>query len=132
MRVLDGIDGVMSAVGAHLGPSAWLTLTRQQVDEFSLAVGSNDATPFLVLSLTNYFLPRIVDVRGFSAGINYGTDEIRFPAAVLIGARLRGSGEVVAAQEIAGGLQTRIRVTIDTDSSHTPVCVVDALSRWIL
>lgn len=132
MRVLDGVDEVKSAVGSHLGQSDWLTLTQERVDDFAAAVGSDDGLAFLVLSLSNYFLPQIVEVQGFSAGINYGTNEIRFPTPVFIGAKLRGSGELVAADEIPGGLQTQIRITIDMEGADEPACVIESLSRWIV
>src|SRR4051812_34555763 len=126
MRVLEGADDVKSAVGTHLGQSEWLTLTQERVEDFAEAVGSAEGLAFLVLSLSNYFLPQIVEVRGFSAGINYGTNEIRFPTPAFIGARLRASGELVAADEIPGGLQTQIRITIEAEGADEPACVIES------
>ena len=54
-------------------------------------------TGYLTLALTNLFLPQIVEVRGVSLGVNYGTGNVRFPAPLLAGSRVRGSGR-------AGGL----------------------------
>jgi acyl dehydratase len=140
--VLDGLDDIRASVGRDLGASPWIELTRDQIDQFHQAVGtpadadgddSRDAAPpLLVLALTNLFMPQIVEVRGVSVGVNYGTGAVRFPAAVAAGARVRGRGEVVGCDDIEGGVQTIIRLTVEVDGSAEPACVVDALSRWIL
>ncbi len=102
--VLHGPDGVRAALGTHLGVSEWLEITQERVDQFAEATGDFQwihvdverakAGPFggpiahgyLTLSLSNLFLPQIVEVQGFSAGVNYGTGKIRLPGA---GARRR-------------------------------------------
>jgi acyl dehydratase len=64
-------------------------------------------------------------------GINYGCDRLRFPAAVRAGARIRGRGEIVSAEAVAGsGVQVKTRVTVEMEGSDKPACVVDTLSRW--
>jgi acyl dehydratase len=135
--VLHGLDGVRAAVGHDLGASAWIELTQDQIDLFHQAVGASaegngDAPPLLILALTNLFMPQIVEVRGVSMGVNYGTGAVRFPATVAAGARLRGRGQVVDCDDIRGGVQTTIRLSVEVDGRDEPACVVDALSRWIL
>ena len=145
VTVLHGVDAVRGAVGRDLGTTGWTELTREQVDEFHRAVGSAPGTgpgdtgdgdgtapPLLVLALTNLFMPQLVEVRGVAMGVNYGTGEVRFPAAAPVGARLRAGAEVVACDDIAGGVQTTIRITVEAEGGADPVCVVDALSRWIV
>lgn len=79
--VLDGVDAVRKAAGTHLGYSAWLEITQERVDQFAEASGDRQwihtdperakAGPFggtiahgyRTLSLSNHFLPQIVDVR---------------------------------------------------------------------
>lgn len=138
--VLDGVDAVRAAVGRDLGTTAWTELTRSQVEEFHRAVGSppngdagdsDVAPPLLVLALTNLFMPQLVEVRGVSMGVNYGTGEVRFPAGAPVGSRLRASAELTACDDIAGGVQTTIRITVEADGVDAPVCTVDALSRWL-
>jgi hypothetical protein len=135
--VLHGLDAVRGAVGRHLGTTGWTELTRTQVDLFQRSVGTpsdgNDdsAPPLLVLALTNLFMPQLVDVRNVAMGVNYGTDAVRFPAGAPIGGRLRASAELVACDDISGGVQTTIRITVEVEGGDDPACVVDALSRWI-
>lgn len=138
--VFDSLDAVRGAVGRDLGTSGWVTLTLTQVARFAAATGdgtgddhdeqSTAAPPLLVLSLTNRFLPEIVEVQGASMGVNYGTGPVRFPAVASVGSRIRGRATLVACDDIPGGIQTTMRVTVDIDGSDDPACVVESLSRW--
>ncbi len=148
--VFESLDEVRAAVGRPLGVTDWLEITQDRVDEFAAATGDHQwihvdverarrespyggpiAHGYLTLALTNLLMPQLVEVRGVSMGINYGTGKVRFPTPVPVGSRLRGSAELVACDEIAGGIQTTIRITVEVEGSPKPACVVDALSRWL-
>lgn len=137
MQVFETLDDVRAAVGQHLGTTNWVPVTDDQVRQFTAATGGpgNDASetvpPYLVLALTNLFLPQIVEVRGASLGLNYGTGEVRFPTVAPIGARIRGRGDLVACDEIPGGIQTTMRITVEIEGHDQPACVVESLSRWL-
>jgi acyl dehydratase len=83
------------------------------------------------LSISNLFLPQIVEVLGFSAGVNYGVDKVRFPSPVKVGARIRAGAELTAISEVNGGLQTTIVITIEIEGGTKPACVIESLSRWL-
>jgi acyl dehydratase len=148
--VFHSLDEVRAAVGRPLGVSDWLEITQDRVDQFAEATGDRQwihvdperarrespyggpiAHGFLTLAITNLFLPQIVEVRGASLGVNYGTGKVRFPAPVPVGARIRGSAELAACDEVAGGIQTTIRISVEVEGSSKPACVVDSLSRWL-
>lgn len=152
--ILDGPDAVRAAAGQHLGVSDWLTVDQDRVDLFADTTGDRQwihvdverakegpfgapiAHGFLTLSLTNCFMPEIVEVRGFDAGINYGADRVRFLSPVTVGSRVRGSAELVDVSDVPGGIQTTMRITVEIDDgtgqpAAKPACVVDALSRWL-
>jgi acyl dehydratase len=150
ITVLDGLDAVRAAVGRDLGATDWIEITQARVNEFADATGDHQwihvdperaaaespfggpiAHGYLTLALSNLFLPQIVEVRGVSMGVNYGTDKVRFPAPVPVGSRVRGRAELVEATEIAGGLQTLMRITIEVEGGMKPACVIDSLSRWM-
>jgi acyl dehydratase len=128
--VLDSLDEVRAAVGRDLGTSDWLEITRDRLDRFAAATGDRDHG-YLALALTNLFLPEIVEVRGATVGVNYGTGNVRFGAPLLAGCRVRGTAELVACDEIPGGVQTTIRITVEVDGADHPACAVDSLSRWL-
>lgn len=148
--VLDGPDAVRAAVGTTLGTSEWVEVTQDRIDTFADATGDHQwihtdpvraadgpygttiAHGYLTLSLTNYLLPKVVEVRGFSAGVNYGVDKVRFPAAVPSGSKVRATVDLVECSDVNGGVQTVMRITVECDATERPVCVVDAVSRWLV
>jgi len=141
---------LLNAVGQHLGFSDWITITQERIDKFAEATGDYQwihtdperakAGPFgktiahgyLTQSMVSLFVPQIVKVRGVAMAINYGTDRVRFPAAVQVGSKIRGGAELVAAETVKGGaIQATIRVTVEIEGSDKPGAVVDAISRFI-
>ncbi|NDE59077.1 MAG: MaoC family dehydratase, partial [Acidimicrobiia bacterium] len=116
--VLDGPDDVRAHLGKHLGYSEWIEIDQDRVNLFADATGDHQwihvdperatkgpfgapiAHGYLTLSISNLFLPQIVEVRGFSAGVNYGVDKVRFPSPVKVGARIRAGAELTAISEV--------------------------------
>ncbi len=139
---------LLENVGKQLGTSDWLTINQERINLFADATGDHQwihvdpvkakdgpfgaciAHGYLSLSLVNMFLPQIVDVQGIKMGVNYGCDKVRFPAPVPVGSRLRGVGELVAAEEVKGGVQAVIRVTVEIENGDRPACVIDTISRY--
>jgi acyl dehydratase len=149
-RIFDGIGAVREAVGEHLGYSDWLEITQDRIDQFADATGDHqwihvdveraaNESPFgstiahgyLTLSLVSYFLPQVVEVRGISMGLNYGTDKVRFPAPVPVGSKLRAGGELTDVRDVPGGIQTTMTVTVEVEGSDKPACVAEILSRFL-
>ncbi len=126
---------LLGLAGAHLGPTGWETLDDERIQQFAAATGTPapDAAvpPMLVLSLVNQFLPELLTVQRFSAGLNVGLDEVCFSEPVASGSRLRGRGEVLSAQEVKGGVQIVIRVDIDCEGVDAPACTADTVSRFL-
>lgn len=137
-----------AAVGTRLGESEWLTIDQERINLFADATGDHQwihvdpekakdgafgatiAHGYLTLSLVNMFLPEIVDVQGISMGVNYGCEKIRFPSAVKVNSRVRGVGELTQVEQVKGGVQATIRVTVEIEGSDRPGCVVDTISRY--
>ena len=128
-------DDLLGAVGRQLGTTGWATLEASDVKRFVEATATPDVggtvPPLMVLSLTNRFLPELLQVPGASNGVNYGTGSVRFPAEVRAGDRLRASALLSEAVEVPGGVQTTVEITVEVDGSAQPACVVESLSRWM-
>ncbi|GAB3627870.1 dehydratase [Pandoraea terrae] len=138
---------VLAAVGADLGVTEWLTIDQRRIDLFAEATGDHQwihvdpvrakdgpfgttiAHGYLTMSLANYFLPALARYDNLKMGVNYGVDKVRFPAPVKVGARVRGHGLVLAVQEVGGGVQATVRVTMQVEGEERPGCVVDTISR---
>lgn len=127
--VLVGDGEVRAAVGTHLGYSDRVDISADRIEKFAQATGDADAT-YLALSLSNMFLPQIVEVRGFAMGINYGTDAVRFPSPIEAGACVRGGAELLAVEDVRGGIQTRMLITVEHQDG-APACVIESISRWL-
>jgi len=139
---------LLGSVGQHLGYSDWLEIDQKRIDMFAEATGDHQwihvdperaangpfgktiAHGYLSLSLANLFLPQIMQVDNVSMGVNYGCEKVRFPAAVPVGSRVRGGGEVVSVDEVKGGVQIVVRMTIEIEGSDRPACVIDTISRF--
>jgi acyl dehydratase len=137
-----------AAEGQHLGYSDWLEITQDRIDKFADATGDHQwihvdparaergpfgaciAHGYLTQSLVNMFLPQILEVRGISMGVNYGADRLRFPAPVPVGSRIRGGGELLRVEDVKGGVQATIRVTVEIEGGDRPGCVIDTISRF--
>ena len=148
--VLHGADEVRAAVGRHFGHSEWLEVTQERVNLFAEATGDFQwihvdverakkespyggpiAHGYLTMALSNMLVPTVIGLDGFSMGINYGVDRVRFPAAVPVGARIRSGVELVEVSDVSGGIQTLMRITMEVDGSEKPACVIESLARWI-
>jgi acyl dehydratase len=139
---------LLTAVGRHLGYSEWLLIDQQRIDLFAEATGDHQwihvdpqraaqgpfggtiAHGYLTLALANLFMPQIMRVENISMGVNYGCGKVRFPAPVAVGSRVRGGGEIIAAEEVKGGVQLVVRMTVEIEGGDRPACVIDTISRF--
>lgn len=147
--VFESPRDMLGQEGRHLGVSDWMTVTQEMIDQFARLTGDDQwihidperaatgpfgktiAHGYFTLSLVNGFLPEVLEVRGFSAGVNVGADYLRFVAPVPVGSRLRASGEIRKVEEVkAGAIQSTYRMTVEIEGSDKPACVVDAIARY--
>ena len=142
-------DAVKAAVGQHLGYTDWMVVDQDRIDRFADATGDHQwihvdpvkakAGPFgatiahgyLTLSLTNLFLPQLITVENLSMGINYGVNKVRFPTPVPAGSRVRASAEIMEGEEVPGGVQVVIKVTVELEGASKPACIVENVTRYL-
>ena len=146
--IVDQPNDLLAAVGQALGPSEPLVVTQERINQFAEATGDDQwihvdqaraakgpfgrtvAHGYLTLSLASYFLPQLLSVKNMSMGVNYGTEKVRFPAAVTEGSTLRATGEIISAEESGGGVKVVVRMTLVADGAERPACVVDTISLF--
>ena len=142
-------DALADAAGTHLGFSEWVVIDQARINLFADATGDHQwihvdeakakAGPFgatiahgyLTLSLTNLFLPQLIQVDNISMGINYGVNKVRFPTPVRAGSRVRGGAELASVEPVEGGVQCIIRITVEIEGSPKPACVVENVTRYM-
>ena len=68
-------------------------------------------------------------IDGFSMGVNYGADKIRFPSPVPVGSKLRLGVKLLEVTEVAGGIQTKLEFSFEVEGAAKPSCVAEVLFR---
>ena len=139
---------LLAAQGLNLGVTDWLEVTQARVNLFAEATGDQQwihvdperaasgpfggciAPGYLTLALANLFMPQRMAIDNLAMGVNYGTDRVRFPAVVKVGARVRGQGQVVSAERVGTAVQVVVRISIEIEGTERPGCVVDTISRY--
>ena len=147
MLTLTGVDEVRAHVGRELGVSDWHEVTQDSINEFAQATGDDywihldqeraAETPFggtiahgyYTLSLGPMFTYAMFALEGFSLGVNYGVNRVRFPAPMPVGRRVRMRAKLLSAEEVPGGLQLTVEQTFEREGGEKPVCVAEALTR---
>ncbi|GGK37350.1 MaoC family dehydratase [Nocardia camponoti] len=145
----DTLDALAAAVGQEFGPSDWITVSQERIDEFAEATGDRQwihvdaeraaagpygttiAHGFLTLALTVPMTAQVMTVGGISAAINYGLDRVRFLTPVPSGSRIRGTVTLLEVHEVEGGAQATRRVTVELEGATRPACVADAITRYV-
>lgn len=135
------------AAGRHLGYTEWQEMTQDRVNQFADATNDHQfihvdlerakQTPFggtiahgyLTLSLMAPVMQQLLNVSDVKMGLNYGLDRVRFPAPLPVGGQWRGGAEIVEVSEVPGGLQVKVRGTIEVKDADKPACVADCLVR---
>ncbi len=148
MHIIDGLDELEALAGTKLGTSDWLVITQERVEQFADATldrqwihvepnraavespyGATIAHGFLTLSLLPHFQRQIAELRGISRVINYGTNRVRFPAAVRTGARIRAVQTLLATARVdPGTLRLTCEFIIEIDGEIKPACVAETVS----
>ncbi len=145
---LASIDDLYPLVGQHLGYSEYRTVTQEQVNLFADATGDHQwihvdperaaqgpfghtiAHGYLTLSLIPVLMGGVVKVGGVSMGINYGANRIRFTSPVPVGAEVRAGATLASIEEVPGGVQVAMDVTVEVKGSEKPACVAQVLTRY--
>ena len=146
-RVIKGIEGLKAAVGEHLGYSEYLEITQERVNTFADATGDHQwihvdvekaksgpfggpiAHGYLTLSLGPMLYPTVVRVEGFSMGVNYGANKVRFPSPVPVGSKVRLGVKLLEVEEIPNGAQMTMEFTFECEGAPKPSCVAEIIFR---
>jgi acyl dehydratase len=147
-KIFNTPHALIGREGTTLGPTDWLYIDQDRVNGFAEVTGDHQwihvdvdraqngpfggtiAHGYLTMSLVNFFLPQLIEVKGFAHAVNVGADRLRFLAPVKVGSHIRGIGEIVGVEEIKGAIQCVVRVTIEIEKGDKPACIVDTISRY--
>jgi len=140
-------------VGDRLGPTAWRTVTQDDIDAFARLSGDHQwihvdreraarespwgttiAHGTLTLALIDGFRDELVPVTdGARLGVNLGYERVRFPSPVPAGSEVRATMEIVSADERDDGwLQIVQRFVVEVRGGERPACVADSVIRVLV
>ena len=144
-RVITGVDGLKAAVGEHLGYSEYFDVTQERVNQFAEATGDHQwihvdverakSGPFGgpiahgYLSLGPMLYPTVVRIEGFTMGVNYGANKVRFPSPVPVGSKIRLGVKLLEVEDIANGVQMTMEFTFECQGASKPSCVAEIIFR---
>src|SRR5688572_1708995 len=135
-------------LGSELGSSDWYEVTQKNVNLFAEATGDHQwihvdverakaespfggpiAHGYLTLSLLAPLVEQVFAVSDAAMGVNYGLNKVRFPAPVPVGSKVRARVTLKDVEQVAGGLQTILAVTIEREGGDKPVCIAEWVTR---
>jgi acyl dehydratase len=147
MKTITGLEELKQAEGEILGTSDWHEVTQADVDAFADVTGDHQwihvdverakDTPFggtiahgyFTLSLIPLLSRQVFGMEGFTFALNYGLNRVRFPSPMPVGGKVRCTVKVADVQEIPGGAQTMMEMTLEREGGEKPVCVAETLVR---
>jgi len=150
---VGGIEDIRALQDQIVGPSSWREVTQEMVNTFAELTGDDQwihidverasrESPFgTTIAHGNLTLSLIDGMRkelsswgdAFKLGVNYGWNKVRFPAPVVVGARVRCYTQIVEVSDIGSGWhQVVTRVTVEADGVEKPVCVADSVGRVLV
>jgi acyl dehydratase len=147
MKTITGLEELKQAEGEILGTSDWHEVTQADIDTFADVTGDHQwihvdverakQTPFggtiahgyYTLSLVPMLGQQVFAMQGFTFALNYGLNRVRFPSPLPVGGKVRLTAKVAKVEEIPGGAQTTMEMTLEKEGGDKPVCVAETLVR---
>ncbi len=149
MREIASPQELRGLTGQEVAVSDWVEITQERVNQFADATGDHQwihidvercakespfggtiAHGFLTLSLLPLLVESSMRLSGVRMGVNYGLNKVRFTAPVPVGSRLCARMKLLSVDDIEGGIQMLMQVTIEREGGDRPVCVAESISRY--
>jgi len=143
------LAALQAQVGVTSEPGDWVTVSQQMIQQFADLTGDHQwihldeercrrespygatiAHGFLIQSL----IPKLLGtdpelLKGFSAGINYGSEKVRFMAPVRAGKRIRAVSHLREVTDAGKGAARVVTTyTIEIEGEQKPACYVEQVS----
>ena len=146
------LEELQSQVGEETHVGDWVEIDQERIDQFADATGDHQwihvdverakrespyegpiAHGFLTLSMLPMLTGSVGEEKpaypGLKLAVNYGLNQVRFPAPVPVGSRIRARSTLKEVTEVTGGLQVIREVTVDVEGEEKPACFAETVSR---
>ena len=131
---MESLAATRGYVGVEVGPSEWVEIDAERVRAFLAATGdgTSDASAcvgkhapgVLLLSLVPTLLPALIELIGWTRGVNAGVDDCRFPVPLPVGSRVRMRAQLKRARGVpGGGVRLSFGVRFELQGQDVPACI---------
>jgi acyl dehydratase len=131
---MESLAATRGYVGIEVGPSEWVAIDAERVRSFLAATGGDgpaasadaegDAPGVLLLALVPNLLPALIELVGWTRGVNAGVDDCRFPVPLPVGSRVRMRAQLKRARGVpGGGVRLSFEVRFELQGQDTPACI---------
>jgi acyl dehydratase len=128
MITINGVDELLASIGQEAA-SGWQTITQTDTDQFAEVTGDKNPlhvdvdfaghTPYgttivhglHLLAMAPMLLSSVWQMNGFNYAVNYGSNRLRFPAALPVGSRVRMRVHITSAEQTPGGARLVAELT---------------------
>jgi acyl dehydratase len=146
MRVFRSLAEIDAAVGEELGPTEWMTISQERVNNFAEATGDHQwihvdvpraaAGPFggtiahgyLTLALLPMLASQLFHIDTTGPKVNYGVNKVRFPHHVPVGSSIRATATIAEVSDVPAGKQLITRYIIEIEDVAKPACVAETVA----
>lgn len=152
MPKIISLEEFRGIAGRELEPSSWMEITQQRVNQFADATDDHQfihidpekaaKTPFggtiahgyLTLSLLAHLNREAALLpQGMTMAINYGSNKVRFLAAVRVGSRIRSLQKILEVREKGRGIwMVKTAVTVEIENGKKPAMKAEVLSMYFV
>jgi acyl dehydratase len=149
--LIASVQALKDFTGREIAVSDWLTITQERINLFAEATEDRQwihvdreraerespfkttiAHGFLTLSLIAHFMQQAIKIQApLRMAVNYGLNRVRFTSPVRSGARIRARIALQSLKNIAeDAVEVVYTVTIESEGSEKPCCVVESIVRY--
>jgi acyl dehydratase len=149
ITVVESIHALKDLVGREVGVSDWFVVSQERITRFAETIEDRQwihvdreraerespyhttiAHGFLTMSLLGHLMNQVIDVHGSRMSVNYGTNRVRFPAAVRAESRIRARVALDSVREVSDSVEAVFSFTVECDGSDKPCCVAEWVLRY--
>lgn len=146
IKTFKSIEELRQATGSILGTSGWHEVTQQEVDKFAEAThdhqwihsdvaraaegpfGGTIAHGYLTLALVSHLVSGAYALENVTMQINYGSNRVRYPAPLAVGARVRATVELKSVDSTPSGHKVITEVIVEVENGDRPVCLAEIIT----
>ncbi|MEA1618064.1 MaoC family dehydratase [Erythrobacter sp. T5W1-R] len=139
------VERLTARIGETWGPSDWMTIDQPMITAYADLSGDRQwihidveralregpfgapvAHGLLIFSLVPAMLAGVPWLEA-KAGVNYGTDRLRFVSPVRPGDRIRCHASLTAVQPHGEGARLTTAVVVEVEGQAKPACIADMI-----